>query len=277
MKFILILIFSILSSSYSFAQNRKTDQILAEGKLLYKLEKASWHSSDDYLFRFPFQRDSVGGYISYSGVDNKINTIFFNRFNPDQVLVHYYYGENPEVKPLKINDQKRKATKNEEDLIALYMDARKNLMENSDSFFNFYPDTSFNIIPLIQDRKKQVFLITATEVSGMLILGNDYILDYNNRNNLRNKSKIHNSILHFPATSSEDEKMIQTTYHSHVVTEYISSTDICTLLLYRDHVEWKKHIVVSENQVSIFDMELETLNTMKTKDWEKLNEENKVH
>jgi hypothetical protein len=108
-----------------------------------------------------------------------------------------------------------------------------------------------------------------------VIIGNDYIINYDKNNAFKDKSKIHNSILQFPYTSENGENAIESTYHSHVVTDYISSTDICTLLLYRDYVEWKQHIVISQKEVSIFNLEHETLFTMKKKDWEKINNSEK--
>jgi hypothetical protein len=84
--------------------------------------------------------------------------------------------------------------------------------------------------------------------------------------------KIHNSILQFPYNSGDKENKMVETFHSHIVTEYISSTDICTLLLYKNYVEWNKHIVMNKKEVSIFDMEKETLFTMKRKAWERIDE-----
>lgn len=265
---LLLLSFSLLN----FAQHQKAEQILEEGKLLFKLEKASWHASDDYLERFPTTLEAVGGYVSYQDSEDEIHTIFFDHLNTHLILVHYHFGKMPEEKPAKVVSELREANDLEKDLIQMFLDTRSKIMENAESFFSFYPNTSFNIVPVVKGRKKQVFVLTAPNESGLLILGNDYLMEYNQRNKLRKKHKIHNSILHFPTTSSEQDKVIQTTYHSHVVTDLISSTDIGTLLLYRDHVEWKQHIVVSEKEVSIFDLDTEKLTIIKTKDWEKMNQ-----
>lgn len=83
------------------------------------------------------------------------------------------------------------------------------------------------------------------------------------KNNFKDKSEIHNSMLQFFYKSENGENEITSSYHSHALSEYISSTDICTLLLYREFVEWKQHLVISEKEVSIFNLEQETLVTMK--------------
>ena len=77
----LILALLLIASSLAFSQNKKSEKILNEGKLLYRLEKGSWYGTDDMLARFKTKRDSLGGYLSYETTENKINTIFFSRFD----------------------------------------------------------------------------------------------------------------------------------------------------------------------------------------------------
>lgn len=271
----LFIICLMLLSGIVFGQNKKTDKILAEGKLLYRLEKSSWYGTDDFLERFPSKMDSTGGYISYETSENTITTIFFSRFNENDILVRYEFDYIPGPRPISIDTLNLVATEYEKDLIAIRQDAMKRTYENTDDFFTFYQNTSFNFIPLIKDKERKVFVLTGPQVSGVVIIGNDYLLNYDRKNNFKNKSKIHNSLLQFPYQSVEGENNIEHTYHSHVLTDYISSTDICTLLLYRDYIEWKQHIVISKKEVSIFNIENESIFTMKTDDWKKINNSEK--
>lgn len=80
MKKTIILLF-ILSNAFAHSQNKKSEKILNEGKLLFRLEKGSWYGTDDFLARFKNKRDSIGGYLSYQNSENKINTIFFSRYD----------------------------------------------------------------------------------------------------------------------------------------------------------------------------------------------------
>ncbi len=96
-------------------------------------------------------------------------------------------------------------------------------------------------------------------------------MTYNKKNEFVKKKKLHNTLIQFLYKSENKDNPTVSTIHSHVITKYITSTDICTLLLYKDYVEWKQHIVISEKEVSIFDMEKEILVTMKRKAWEKIN------
>lgn len=273
MKIILLFYFTF-SCLLTYSQNKKTDKILEEGKLLYRLEKGSWYGTDDMLERFTTKKDSIGGYFSYETSDNKINTIFFSRYNPDKILIRYQFDSLPTKNPIKIDTLNQKPTELESDLIAIRQDAKNRVYENADNFFSFYQNTAMNFIPLIKENNKKVFVLTGPKTSGFVLIGNDYVLNYKKNNNFKDKAKIHNSILQFPY-KSDGESPMETTFHSHVITDYISSTDICTLLLYKDYVEWKQHIVISEEKVSIFNLENETLFTMKTKDWKKLNDNKK--
>lgn len=267
----LILILVLLSSSLIYSQNKETEKILEEGKLLFRLEKGSWYGTDDMLARFKTKKDSVGGYLSYETAENSISTIFFSRFDSDIILIRYEFDSLPKPEPIKIDTLNHKATELEKSLISIRQDARdKAYLSNDDKFFSFYENTSLNFIPVITDKERNVFVLTGPKVSGIVLLGNDYKLTYDKKNEFQIKEKIHNSIIQFPYNSEDKENPTVSTIHSHVITEYISSTDICTLLLYKNYVEWNQHIVMSENEVSIFDMEKESLFTMKRKAWEKI-------
>jgi len=267
-----ILLLLLISVTVSFSQNKETDRILEEGKLLFRLEKGSWYGTDDMLARFDTKKDSIGGYLSYETENNQINTIFFSRFNSDKILVRYTFDSLPRVKPIKIDTTNNVASDLEKSLIIIRQDAKDRASSNEDEFFTFYENTALNFIPVINGKQRDVFVLTGPRVSGVVLIGNDYKLSYDKKNRFDEKMKIHNSILQFPYNSEDKENPTVQTFHSHVVTEYISSTDICSLLLYKDYVEWNQHIVMSKKEVSIFDLEKESLFTMKRKAWEKIAE-----
>jgi hypothetical protein len=268
----LILLLSLISVTASFSQNKETERILEEGKLLFRLEKGSWYGTDDMLARFETKKDSVGGYLSYETDNSQINTIFFSKFESDKILVRYSFDSLPKVKPIKIDTTNNIASELEKNLILIRQDAKDRASSNEDEFFTYYENTALNFIPVIKGNERNVFVLTGPQVSDLVLIGNDYKLSYDKKNKFDKKMKIHNSILQFPYNSGDKENKMVETFHSHIVTEYISSTDICTLLLYKNYVEWNKHIVMNKKEVSIFDMEKETLFTMKRKAWERIDE-----
>lgn len=264
--FTLLLLFSL----YTYAQEYDSDKILAEGKLLYRLEKGAWLGTDDFLRSFPGKRDSLGGYLSYETKEGDINTIFYSRNNPDRIFARYNSGNIPQNKII-LTDTICEASEIEKDLIAIRNDAFSQMMKNEDEFFKFYENTAPNLIPLITADEKKVYILTGPQKSGVVLIGNDYLLTYDKDNNLINKERIHNSLVDLPATSGDKDKPTVITMHSHVMSEVIDPTDICTLLLYREYVEWNQHIVVGKNYISIFDMGNETLNIMTFDEWEEIH------
>jgi hypothetical protein len=269
MKKILFFITVFCASSVG----QETEKILAEGKLLFRLEKASWHGTDDFLVRFPEKRDSIGGYLSYEDVDHSVINIFFSRNNPYRLLVRYTFDKLPQNNPVSIDTVNLSATELEKDLIEIRQDAMQKIQTNTDNFFTFYENSSLNLIPLIVDGEGKVFILTGPQVSDIVILGNDYLLKYDKNNRFVEKEKIHKSMLQFPYKSGTPGDTLTSTVHSHVITDCISTTDICTLLLYKDFVEWNQHYVISKKFVSIFDLKKEILVIIKRKVWEKMMKE----
>jgi hypothetical protein len=270
MKQIIILLILTVFSINLYSQKENSDEILNEGKILFRLEKASWNATDHLMLNFKDKADSIGGYISYISEKKFVNTIFWSRYDSSQILIRYVFDSLPQTEPNsyylnQISD------KQETDLISIRNDAlRKVYYENDDNFFTFYQNTSMNFIPLITDNERKVFVLTGPQTSGYVLLGNDYLLTYNENNKFQEKTKIHNSLIQLKYKEEADGKVIMYTIHTHVLTEIITSTDICTLLLYRDYVEWKQHYVFGKKYVSIFDVEKENLAIMTLKAFKKI-------
>lgn len=269
------LIFTMIFMMTTFSFGQKVDDVLEEGKLLYRLEKASWYGTDVFLEMFSQNMDNVGGYLTYLNKNNKIINIFYEKDNPSNIIVRFEFDALPQKSPTKIDTQNQAATTQEMELIVIRQDAIKIINQNEGGFFTFYNNTSFNIIPIIANGKKKVFILTATAASDVVIIGNDYLLTYNNKNKLTKKEKIHNSLLQYPYKSEGSGNTTTSTFHSHVLSDLITSTDICTLLLYKDFIEWKQHYVLSKKYMSIFDLEKESLAVMTKKEWDKINENQK--
>ena len=264
-------LFLLFAFNFAYAGGVDSDKILEEGKLLYRLERASWIATDLFVADFSELRDSVGGYVSYQIPGNKVNTIFFSRNNPNRILLRFHFSSLLEMHLLNTDVEPTPATETENDLIAIRHDAYQRIKKNEDNFFSFYENTTLNIISVIQGKKKRVIIVTASNVENEIALGNDYVLNYSKKNKFKSQEKIHNSLIRFAYGSTKEDEEITTTMHSHVLSPAINSTDICTLLLYKNFLTWKQHYVISKEFVSIFDIEKETLFLMKRKAWDRMN------
>ena len=123
---ILLTVFTV--TSLSFGQN--ANKVLEEGKLLYRLEKASWYGTDIFLEKFANKKDIAGGYLSYMNEKNQIVNIFFEKGNPSQILVRFEFESMPQTNPIKIDTINQIATQQEMDLIAIRQEAVQQVYEN---------------------------------------------------------------------------------------------------------------------------------------------------
>jgi len=267
-----LLFLLLLLSINAFSKEIDSEKILNEGKLLYRLEKASWYGTDLFLEKFPSKRDSIGGYLSYVS-DNKVINIFFSRFDASHIFARFQFDSLPKPNPIQIDTLSSIATALEKDLIQIRQDALEKITSNADNFFKFYKNISLNPIPIIRDNDRKVYVISGTSVNGIVPLGNDYLFRYNNKNSFISKEKIHNSLIQLQTKSDSTNNPILVTMHSHVISECIDPTDICTLLLYKDFVDWNQHYVISKKFVSIFEMKKETLTIITRKAWDKINKQ----
>lgn len=88
-----------------------------------------------------------------------------------------------------------------------------------------------------------------------MILGNDYLLTFDENNTLTNKKQLHKNIIPvFFGRAEEEEKSIEGSMHSHLpeTGDFITATDICTLMLYAKFAKWKQHNVVSAKYLNIW-------------------------
>lgn len=253
-----------------YSSNRAANRVLEEGKLLYRLEKASWYGTDDFLERFPHKRDNIGGYLSYQNDNGNVINIFYSKEDPSKIIVRYYFDNTPKKSPVEIDTINSFASNHETELIKMRIEAVNRVSSNVDNFYTFYQNTNLNFIPIIKNRQRKVFILTAPKVDNVVLIGNDYLLTFDRRNRIKKEEKLHNSLLEFPYSSGDPDNKIKSTHHSHVLSDIITSTDICTLMLYRDFVEWKTHYVISEKYVSIFNLDSASLMVLTRKAWDRM-------
>tara|TARA_R110001632_G_scaffold92043_9_gene196941 strand:+ start:2220 stop:3038 length:819 start_codon:yes stop_codon:yes gene_type:complete len=270
MKLILIILSSILFINNAFGQTE--DEILAESYLLYNSEKASWIGTDIFLEKFPTKRNLIGGYFSYSG-DSFHHCVFFDKSEIPNLLAKITFNDDFKIEQAKIDTISRKLSAQEKDLFTIRKIALAEM--NQDSLFKQYNNTNLNPIPIITSKEKKVFVLTGPQVSGVVILGNDYLLTFDKKNKLKNKKALHKNII---PIEYNDETKDAVTMHSHLKStgDLITSTDLCTIMLYENYAGWKQHIVISDKSVSLWDCEKDKLLIMTKKAWKKITEDQNI-
>ncbi len=266
MKLVLTSLFLFLSI-FSSAQNlqKKADEILKEAKELLVMEQASWHATDHFLATYPDQRKDIRGYFSYVNKNDEAITVFYGEEN--KLLARYLFKGVPVPERLFVDTENLEFTTQETALLKIRVAAYEDMVANEDGFYKFYERVNPNLIPMIYEGEKKVYIISGSSEPKML-LGNDYKLTFNKKNKIKKRVQLHKSLIPF---NYEENKNAISSVHSHVVSDFIDVTDVCTLLLYKNYTRIGQHIVMSKKYVSILDLEKETLVILTKKAWDKIN------
>jgi hypothetical protein len=277
LKALIIILICLPMALHSLGQEeieKKTEPIVAEGKTLYKSEMASWYGTDLFLAKYTGQMKS-GGYFSYP--ENKMEKcIFYSKGDSAKVLATISFDSTYNSSTADLDFTERQFTPAEKDLYILRSIASKTI--NSDTLFKVYKNTSLNLIPLISAGEKKVYVITGPKESGVIILGNDYLLTFDDANNLVTKRQLHANILEFEyGEKATGITKVSSSMHTHLPStgDFITATDICTLMLYEKSAKWPQHIVLSPHYVCIWDCVNNTLLTLTKKAWDKIYSDQK--
>ena len=270
MKKLYTVILTVIALS-TFAQknlDKQADKIVAEGKLLYESEMASWYGTDLFLAKYS-QRENIGGYFSYTEKDIA-KCMFFSRSVNPQVIGTITFDNTYNTQTAITDLTERKFSKIESDLYSIRKIALAEI--NADSLFKTYQNTNLNLIPIINGKERKVYVLTGPSTSGVVIFGNDYLLTFDKNNKLLTKKALHNNIISINYKSKDGEDA--ETIHSHLpeTGDFITATDICTLMLYEKFAKWKNHSVVSKKYMSIWDCQTDTLNIISMDVIKKIND-----
>jgi hypothetical protein len=262
---------SIAFNSFSQLDTEKiADSIVKEGKKLYRLEMANWHGTDIFLEKFSEQRSKVGGYFSYAYGKQTFCT-FFSRDESPKVLATFSFDSTFNTTTAKVESVQRDFTVQEKEIYTLRQ-LSKDLIYK-DSLFKTYQNSSLNIIPVVEPGIKKVYVLTGPQADDIVFIGNDYLVNFDHQNNITRKRVLHNNVL---SISHKPGDKIDKTYHTHVrqTGDFITATDICTLMLYQHLTKWKMHYVVGDNYVSIWDCEKYQLTILTREVWDKMGQNN---
>lgn len=256
-----------------FAQDNlaeKAAAIAQEGKNLYRLEMASWYGTDLFLEKFLEKKDRFSGYFSYAN-GSETCCVLFAKGNEGKILATLRFDSTYSLATAIADGTERPFTALEQALYNLRKAAVAQI--NSDTLFSHYENTNYNIIPLVDGDVRKVYVLTGTSQNGVILFGNDYLLTYNSENVLQNERRLHKSLI--VLKYAEAGKTTISAMHSHLpeMGELMTPTDVCTLMLYQKFTNWKHHLVLSRNFVSLWDCESQQLVLLTREAWEKINKQ----
>ena len=190
MKKLLTLITLFILAQNAIAQKNVLrhidDSINAEGEMLYRSEWASGHSTQIFASSFGEKKLLSGGYFSYE-TEKGMTTIFFSKNEWPVVLATVKFDHGLDSSKYSIDTTTRKFTEVEKDFYAIRSKAAQVVL--NDTLFKFYQNTSLNLVPIIGNGAKRVYVITAQTVPDEVLLGNDYLINFDKDNNIIKKNK----------------------------------------------------------------------------------------
>jgi hypothetical protein len=277
MKTPTLLFLTVFFISTLSAQDREQQHVQDEGRMLYKSEMASWNGTDIFLERFPDQKPNIGGYFSYEFSPSVEKCIFFSNTEQVEILADIAFDSTFNPNTAVVDRSRKEFTAIEKDLYSVRRVALKELQ--TDTMFVLYKNTNFNIIPFRDEKGLKVIVLTGPQNSGVVIFGNDYEIKFNSKYELTSKKKIHQSLIaiEYGKDGKQNGMDVEGTMHTHLPStgDLITSTDICTLLLYEKYAGWKTHYVVGKVDVSMWDCKTNTLGVVSRKVLDKINKDQK--
>ncbi|HYF29683.1 MAG TPA: hypothetical protein VD993_01040 [Chitinophagaceae bacterium] len=247
-----------------------TDSIRREGLALYKCEMASWYGTDIFMERFKDLRQKAGGYFSYYKND-QATCIFYSKEEKPKVLASFTFDSTYDVSRAQVDATERAFTTEESELYTLRKLASDDIY--SDTLYKSYKNTNLNLIPLVSYGQKKVYVLTGPSIGGVVVIGNDYLITFDNDNKIVSRRRLHKNIIPIEyGKNTEGQAETGMAMHSHLpeTGDFITATDICTLMLYAKYAKWEQHIVISEKYVSIWYCDKNSLLVLTRDAWEKI-------
>lgn len=252
------------------AQNLEkiSKEISEEGMDLYRSEMASWYGTDILMANYD-KKENIGGYFSY--IDGNVpKCIFYSKKN--KVMATISFTDYYKVEDAKLDLTERDFTSVESEYFTIRQKAFEQI--KNDTIFKTYNNTNLNIVPLIKNNVKKVYVLTGPSVNNIVVFGNDYLITFTNKNEVKKVEKLHKGII---VQNINDEKVGKTIsgMHSHVLEDWqaITPTDICTLMLYQKFTDWGSYITISKKYASIWNANNNSVAVMKTEDFRKMTNE----
>lgn len=261
------LLLILFTGAYSQIEFKKiSTDILNEGKNLYLLEQSAWIASDSSENKIV--KEDITGFISLFDKDI-IKVLFYNKINEDEysVIQTFKFSNSIELNYIGYDDHIR-SPNNDELYFIQIKEGTYDLLDNFDMLFKEYENTGFNISIFEEDGIFKIFIMSGAQKYGILPLGNDLEFKCNKKEPIIEfVRKIHTRYIPINLNNETDNTKATVHYHADQSSKFISSTDICTILLYKNMTDIKKHIVVSDEFISVFNSEKLTLEITKKEDY----------
>ncbi|MFI5160174.1 MAG: hypothetical protein ACHQHN_02810 [Sphingobacteriales bacterium] len=196
-----------------------------------------------------------------------MTTIFFTKNENPVVIAMVKFDRGLDSSKYSIDTTTRQFTEIEKEFYTIRSKAAQAVL--NDTLFKFYQYTSLNLVPIIKNGTKKVYVITAQTAPDEVLLGNDYLINFSKDNDIVNKTKLHNNLI---PLGNGGKEAIKASSHQHLgeTSPFITATDICAFKLWKGKNTWVISFVVSADYVSAWYFDNESLEIFTKAEWGKI-------
>ena len=246
-----------------------TEAILAEGLKLYQSERASWVATD-LMLATTIDRSEIGGYLTYFRGDS-VCTVFWAKGSTGDAgtpLIGSYIFPSQEVRLETSHFRPVGAFTPTEARLFSVRQAALTVLKADPNEFPVPASASLNLDLLDGPAGTRVYVLTGPQQGGIVPIGNDHLLTFDPAGHLMATERLHNSYL--PMSQRIEQKEVKELFHTHLPAHpYITASDICNSLLYQPP-GCTQHLVMSQDYVSIFNLETKQLVILTRKAFERI-------
>jgi len=109
------------------------------------------------------------------------------------VLATISFSEDLNPNNYKLDTLVRQLSGKENELYTIRQKALADI--NKDTLFKLYKNTSLNLIPIVTNNAKRVYVITGPQINGVVLFGNDYLFEFDSDNNISDTRKLHKGLI----------------------------------------------------------------------------------
>jgi len=255
--FFFVVVFLFSSSSNGQDLRAIADSILEEGRMLYHIELADRNS--ELELNQKYSKEEVKHRLSYTD-GRSIYTLFFTE-KGKHVRFEFTYPGLTKPSEYEIAGTKRKPSKLEKRLFKCLVKT-ENAIATDTTFIKPFPNFSHRKIFVVQHGKITGYVFPNSILKHVVPFGNDFQFHFSRKGKLKSIDKQHTKFLLVESNPQleDDEQVVSGAHgHSNNYSPFMTATDVCTLLLYKQYLAWNQHVVVHDRYVSFFDLTRESL------------------
>jgi hypothetical protein len=222
-----------------------TRQLIVKGRSVYQVEMASRLA--EKVFPSTYKgKEKIGGLVAYPDAD-KVKVVYYNKGNEPKAIGTVVFDmrfSNDEGLVLVADAA---LTDYEKNLIAI-KEATLEALQDKTTFTSM-SQTHLTAIPLIHQETREVYVIAESDIPGVVVFGNDYVFDFDNKNKLNAFKPLHkfSAKVNFDPSLGSGNDTQSKHNHASVEGELPTVTDIAILYLNEKATGWTHHTFIGEN------------------------------